>query len=193
MLDHSPVVMTISEIVVKKENIPKLINNKTNWNIFCQIIEENINLQALIRNPEQLEDETDRLIKSIQAQKSTPASQKKINTDITYPVEVRELVRRKRKARKKWQRSRAPENKTILNNLSNELKLLIKKIKNESINRYLQGLSAEKDTEYFLWKATKGLKRPKIQISPIRKDDTTWARSSKQKAKLFAMHLEETF
>lgn len=66
MLDHSPVVMTISEIVVKKENIPKLINNKTNWNIFCQIIEGNINLQALIRNPE-LEDETDRLIKSIQA------------------------------------------------------------------------------------------------------------------------------
>lgn len=64
---------------------------------------------------------------------------------------------------------------------------------NRSIGTYRDYLLRKTDITYSLWKATKGLKRPKMQISPIRKDDTTWARSSKQKAKLFAMHLEETF
>jgi len=50
-----------------------------------------------------------------------------------------------------------------------------------------------KRTEYFLWKATKRLKRPIMQIPPIRKDDGTWARSARQKADLFATYLEETF
>jgi hypothetical protein len=69
---------------------------------------------------------------------------------------------------------------------------LIKDIKNETINKYLQDLTAKKDTEYSLWQATKGLKRAKTQIPPIKKDKT-WARSVKQKANLFAIYLEEMF
>lgn len=34
--DHLSVVMTISETIFVKENIPKLLNNKTNWDIFRQ-------------------------------------------------------------------------------------------------------------------------------------------------------------
>lgn len=60
---------------------------------------------------------------------STSTSLKKRNKNITYPVEVRDLVARKRKARKRWQRNRAPENKTTLNKLINNLKSLIKKVK----------------------------------------------------------------
>lgn len=49
-----------------KENIPKLTNSKTNWDTFRQIIEDNINLQVSIKDPQQLEDETETLIKNIQ-------------------------------------------------------------------------------------------------------------------------------
>lgn len=89
----------------------------------------------------------DKLVETIQQStwESTPNNHKKTSNYPIYPVEVRDLIGRKRKARKRWQNSRAPEDKTLLNKLCNDLKSLIKKIKNESINNFLQGLSAEKD------------------------------------------------
>ncbi len=74
-----------------------------------------------------------------------------------------------------------------------KLKSLIRTVKNETISAYLSSLTGQKDSEYSLWKATKVLKRPTISTAPIRNEDGRWARSSKQKADLFARHLEETF
>lgn len=54
-------------------------------------------------------------------------------------------------------------------------------------------MSADKSIDYSLWKATKGLKRPKTQAAPIRKDNNEWARSDKEKADVFANQLERTF
>ena len=55
---------------------------------------------------------------------------------------------------------------------------------------YLQNLTADKSTEYSLWKATK---RPKMQATPIKKDNDEWARSDMEKAEIFADLLERTF
>lgn len=194
--DHSPVTMTLSEMIIRKEKAPRLTSKETHWDLFCELIEEKINLQVPIKNAIQLEDELELLNETIQcaAVESTPSTmQKHTNQNKTYPIEVKELVQKKRKARKTWQINRSPENKTILNNLCNKLKSLIKEVKNKSINSYLTSLTGEKDTEYSLWRATKSLKRPKIHIPPIKKDDGTWARSDKQKADLFAEYLEEIF
>lgn len=193
--DHSPVILTLSETIIKKENLPTLTNKKTNWNLFHDLIEEQINLQVAIRDPYKLEEELEQLNVTIQnaAFESTPITTSDNNPHRTYPVEVRELVSKKRKARKTWQTNRTTENKRILNSLCNELKALIKEVKNETITKYLKGLTDGKETEYSLWKATKGLKRPTAQIPPIKKDNGTWVRSAKLKAELFAEHLEETF
>lgn len=193
--DHSPVIMTLSTMLIEKENLPKLTNNKTNWDLFKNILEEQINLHVSIETTAQLEDELEVLNSSIQqaAWESSPIIHTKFVMKQNYPLEVRELVREKRKARKTWQRTRAPEHKNILNFLCNKLKLLIVQIKNETINKQLRGLSALKDDDYSLWKATKGLKRPKMHVPPIKNDDGTWAKSDKQKVSLFAAHLEETF
>jgi hypothetical protein len=194
--DHTSVIMTISELIVtNKATAPKLTTGKTDWYLFSSLVEVNINLHVPIKDPVQLEEELERFIEIIQraAWDSTPISYKKGNKEINYPVELRELIKKKRKARKDWQRNRAPENKKILNKLCIKIKSFIKELKNESINRYLQNLTAQKDTEYSLWKATKGIKRPKIQAPPIKNDNGTWARSAKQKADLFAAYLEETF
>lgn len=93
------------------------------------------------------------------------------NNGIIYPIKIRQMVKKKKKMQKKWQQSRAPQYKTELNRLSNKLKERIKEIKNETINSYLQNLTVNKSTKYSLWKAAKGLKRPKIQAAPIRKDN----------------------
>ena len=86
-----------------------------------------------------------------------------------------------------------PQDKTALNGLCTKLKALIKVVKNETVCKYLSSLAPTKDSDYSLWKATKGLKRPKTQIPPIKTNDGKWARSAKDKADLFAEHLEETF
>jgi hypothetical protein len=49
------------------------------------------------------------------------------------------------------------------------------------------------DTDYSLWKATKGLKQPTQRIPPVRKTDQTWARSDKEKANNFAAHSKNIF
>lgn len=193
--DHSPVIMTLSETVIQKVNPVRLTNKRTNWDLFRELAEKEINLQVPIQTPIQIEEELDRLTSTIQesAWQSTPLGHNVSIRPNNYPLEVRELVAKKRKARKSWQTNRTRENKLKLNNLCNKLKSLIKHVKNETVNRYLSVLNDQKDTEYSLWKATKALKRPKNHTAPIRNDDGTWARSDKQKADLFAKHLEETF
>ena len=54
-------------------------------------------------------------------------------------------------------------------------------------------MSNEKSTYYSLWKATKNLKRPTSQISPILDNEGGWVRTSQQKVELFATHLENIF
>lgn len=163
--------------------------------MFKQLVEEKIELQVPIKSENEIEKEIDRLLDVIQssAWESTPKLSSRRENSIIYPIEIRELVQQKRKARKKWQTTRMPQDKTALNGLCTKLKALIKVVKNETVGKYLSSLAPTKDSDYSLWKATKGLKRPKTQIPPIKTNDGKWARSAKDKADLFAEHLEETF
>ena len=56
-----------------------------------------------------------------------------------------------------------------------------------------QGLAPTEATDYSLWKATRKIKQPQHQISPIRINRNTWARTDKQKAMAFAEHLASVF
>ena len=103
------------------------------------------------------------------------------------------MISEKSKLRKTWQQTRLPQDKTKLNNFSQKLKRSIKQIKNDSINTYLQELTNDSSTDYSLWKTTKNLKTPILQIPLIRQEDGSWAKNNEQKAKIFANHLEKTF
>lgn len=128
-----------------------------------------------LKSPEYIEKEVELFITDLQraAWNNTPAinSTKNSISGIIYPFEIRQMVNEKKKIRKRWQQSRAPQHKTELNRLSNKLKERIKEIKNATISSYLQKLTADKSTDYSLWRATKGLKRLKVQALPIRKDN----------------------
>lgn len=110
-----------------------------------------------------------------------------------YPTEIKEMVVEKRKARRIWQQTRNPVDKNKLNNLTQRLRRAIQQIKNETFTSYLKNLSPDKDTNYSLWQATKRIKRPIMQIPPIRSPNGEWARDNKSKAEVFAIHLEKVF
>lgn len=193
--DHSPVILLLGEALIKKEGPPRLTSNRTNWEGFRNDCETNIALNVSLKTPFELEDEVDRFVEAIQraAWRNTPSRSYKINRNEKYPREIIELVREKRKARKKWQNTRAPQHKTVLNRLCNRLRDSIREFKSNKIATYLENLSAERESNYSLWKALKGIRKPQMQAPPIRKNDRTWAKSDKEKAELFALHLEETF
>jgi len=74
-----------------------------------------------------------------------------------------------------------------------ELKHMLRTLKNEGIQNYLQGLTPTEATYYSLWKAIRKIKQPQYQIPPIRINRNTWARTDKQKAAAFAKHLTSFF
>jgi non-homologous end joining protein Ku len=49
-----------------------------------------------------------------------------------YPKEILELISEKRKQRKKWHQTKAPQDKARLNNLTSQLKEEIKQLKNDT-------------------------------------------------------------
>ncbi len=130
--DHSPILMTLSENIIQKEGNPFLVNNQTNWKCFKQSLEGKINLMVPLRNEEQLEKEVQKFVNDIQqsAWENTPETKKKIKGN-NYPMEIRKLLAEKRRARRIWQQTRAPQDKTNLNNLTQQVRREIKDLKDE--------------------------------------------------------------
>lgn len=154
--DHSPVLLTISENIIKKENNPVLVNRFRDWDSFKSSLEAKINLLVSLENTQQLEKEAEQFVQNVQqaAWENTPAIQRRIKGN-NYPKEIKELIMEKRKLRKRWQQTRAPGDKTKLNNATQQLKREIQQIKNESISIYLSNLTYDSNTDYSLWKAAK--------------------------------------
>lgn len=193
--DHIPVLLTLSSNVIKKQCKVSLTNKKTDWDLFRANLEEMITLSVRLRTPIEIDSAIEQLTNNVvrAAKLATPDIPARTNCEITYPMEVRELVKEKRKARKKWHRTRDPSDKTIWNRTSRLLHNKIKEVKNETFKSYLSNLSATKDSDYSLWKATKQMKRPRAYVPPIRKEDGSWARCDQDKAEMYARHLEHAF
>ena len=193
--DHTPVILTLSDTIISKPPKATLTNKFTDWGKFKIILEGVINLKVPLKTNDQLEKDVDIFTEQIiTAAKECTPERKNVIPGVNYSIEVKEMILEKRRARRKWQHSRHPDDKNVFNRLSQQLKRHLNDLKNEGIGTFLEGLSAEKDTNYNLWKATKRIKRPIQSASPpLRRLDNSWARSNQEKADLHADHLENVF
>jgi len=192
--DHSPVIVQISTRILNKTKSQNLYNKKTDWNQYRSILNERINLNVPLKTEENLEHAIKTLNENIQeAAKFATPNMKSINSDVIYPIEIKNMIVNKRKLRKRWQITRCPMDKQILNRATKEIKNALYDMKNACIQNYLKNLTATEITEYSLWKATRSLKRPAQHIPPIKKPDDSWARSDTEKTLVFAEHIKEVF
>ncbi len=192
--DHSAVILTLSMHIIKKSAKPALANKTTNWEHFRIDLQKSINLKVNLKTWEQLEMETENLTLLIQRAAFTNTGKiKHITKGINYPRETRELIREKRKARQKWQQTRDPADKRVLNNKTQRLTREIQIFTEESKRSYQANLSATREANYSLWKASSASGKAIKPIPPIRKGAGPWAISNKQKAELFADYLASTF
>lgn len=192
--DHSAVILKFSEDIVKKAAKPVLTNRSTDWSSFKLELETKINLSVSLNTIEELENATENFMKLVQnvAWSNTKLSETKKVTN-SYPEYILNKMKEKRKARKRWQQSRDPADKNILNNLAQSLSRQIKWFKENSLKNHLTELSAKKESNYSLWKATKESKKSVAHNAPIKKLDGTWAKSNREKAEIFAEHLADIF
>lgn len=148
-----------------------------------------------LKTIQDIDEQAERLIETIKeaAKQVTPVTSENPIISVSYPLEVRQRVRERRKLRRKWHQTRLPEDKTSFNRTNNGLNRLIKKIKQESFNSYLLNLSPQADHDYSLWKATKRFKRPVIHVPPLKNAQGGWAKRDEEKAELFAQHLATVF
>lgn len=192
--DHSPIVLTLSKNIIQKSPATALTNHRTNWNLFNSLLEEKIHLAVPLQTINQLDSEVQKFTTDIQQSswESTPILNKRVSGN-NYPLEIRNRIKEKRRARRIWHQTRSPQDKNIVNRLTRQLKHAIIDWKNVTFNNYLSRLSNHKTSDYSLWKATKSLKRPQLSAAPIKNSDGSWARNNQQKAVAFAIHLENTF
>lgn len=193
--DHSPIILTLSEQIIRKTQNPVLTNQKTDWDKFKIEINRLVNLNDNLDSPGAVDGELEKLVHTIQdvAWECTPEIRKKLK-GINYPCEIVAAIKEKRKARKKWQARRVPALKGALNKAADKLRELMHEIQEATNEHLITSLTSDRSTDYSLFKATKHLKRPIVQASPI-KDGTTgkWIKDNQEKADAFACHLENIF
>lgn len=192
--DHSPITLYLSESVILKDNNLSLVNKCTDWESFRLDLDSSIDLKVPLKNPEQLENDLRKFILNIQksAWNNTPQV-KTQSRNIYYPMKIRYLIAEKRRQRQKWHATRAPRDKTILNNLTKKLKREIQSFNDVTMDTKLSELTSDRTTDYSLWKMTRNLNKPSRNIPPITQGNGSWAISNEQKAARFAEHLQQTF
>lgn len=192
--DHSPIILTLSNRLIEKPTRSHITNKNTDWDLFKQRVSEKINLQIRLKTREELDWAVAHIQSTLieSAKAATPKPKEAYPTTIRYPRMIIEAVRERRKARHRWQTTRDPADKTRFNKLSKKVKDLIRENDNETFELQLAELDATRETDYSLWKMARKNK-PLKYVPPIRTTDSDWARSDKEKAKVFADHLEKVF
>jgi len=160
--------------------------------ITLHTLDERIDKQIPLKSKSDIETAVAILTAEIQqaARLATPPPRPQPLSD-NSPLYIKQKLTDKRKARRRWQITWAPEDKQIYNKQAKELKHLHNH-KNNSIQQYLENLTPHKDTNCSLWKVTRNLKQPQHHTPPLQQDNT-WVRTDEQKATAFAHHLSTVF
>lgn len=191
--DHSPVILTVDYAINLKPRPCKLHSKKTNWNNYKSFIRENLENNLSLKTEDEIIRAVELFTNIIQraAWCSTPPDNH--NSILTCSASVRNSIREKRKAKKQWQITKYPPDKTKLNRITSELKTLLTEEENTDFETRMQSLSNTKDTDYSLWKVVGKNKRIPKANHPIRKSDNSWTKSNLEKANRFAEHLSDVF
>jgi hypothetical protein len=185
--DHTPIIVTMHTSITETQQTPMLCNKCTDWDAFRELLDERIDTKIPLKSKLNIEEGIQQA-----AWQATPPLRSQHVTD-SCPSYIKYKLTDKRKARRRWQTTRAPEAKHTYNKLAKDLKHLLLLHKNAGIQQYLEKLTPHKDTNYSLWETTRKLKQPRHHIPPLRLQNNTWARTDEQKTTTFAHHLSTVF
>jgi len=193
--DHSPVLLHLGGKPENVNNTPH--SRQINFNLFQNKLDEYISLNIRLKTRDDIDSASQFLITTIQkAITDSTSSPSNTNTPIkphqyTYlPQNLKELIKKKRQARKIWHQTRYPEHKHELNKLTNKLKKDLQTFKTNQFHSFLSSLTPVNGS---LWKSIKNKTKRKDVVPPLTNPNNTLAITDSEKANLFGNHLSEIF
>lgn len=72
--DHSPIIVTMSTVVLKSETPKRLTNKRTDWNQYRRLVEQNCHLDIPLRTPADIDVAAEKLKEALEisAEKASP-------------------------------------------------------------------------------------------------------------------------
>lgn len=191
--DHSPVLLILNSTPNIMESQCKLHSRRTNWQYYKELVSASLCRNVRLKTEDDISNAIEHLVLCIQqaAWNSTP--EQSFYRIPHYSVEARRKLAEKRKARKRWQITRYPWDKSALNRLTSELRDILQQEDNTQFTTEILNLDPTKATNYSLWKKTGKIKKQSKTNHPIRNSDNSWTKTNSEKAARFAQHLEEVF
>ena len=192
--DHSPIIVIINSKLSSSVCPAKLHNKKTNWNLFKYYVDEGMPTQIPLKCGADIDEAVEIFNFVIQTAgwSSTP-SLTSSNRSYQTQHHIKDLIIEKRRLRKRWQETRHPETKKLLNIATKGLRKALEKQNTEETKQFLLKLTPTKTTNYSLWKHVKSTLNPTQRTPPIRSENGNWAKTSEEKVKLFAEHFSSVF
>lgn len=192
--DHSPSLLYVNTRHITTDQPCKLHSKKTNWHYFRYLVRTNLNTDIPLKSDDDISECVEHLIKVIQNASWNSTPQQSFNCTIKSSAEIRKKIAEKRKSRKRWQTTKSPADKAILNKLTKDLQNLLQSENDKNLEREIKKLGPTMATDYSLWKITKKIKHPRTRVNhPVRKTDHSWTKSNQEKADTFASYLKTVF
>ncbi|CAH2265380.1 jg13337 [Pararge aegeria aegeria] len=129
--NHIPVILTIGTTILKKQNVEPspVCCKRTVWEAFRSIVNEELQLQIAHKSEEDIDDATNVLMTTIQSAcwKCTPEDTSPLERHVVL-AEIKLVILEKRRLRRLLHNSRHPQDKTVFNKASKDLKTIIAKV-----------------------------------------------------------------
>jgi hypothetical protein len=121
--DHTPVILTISTLVIYNEPPDTLYNIRTDWGSFREYIDSKIELKKALKTTEDIDSATKYITTLIQegCWRNTPVMERPDKNE-NQPLNIKYKVLEKRRLRRVWHQSRLRDDKVRLDRASRELK-----------------------------------------------------------------------
>lgn len=150
--DHTPVILNVTTTVNLAAPPLRIHNpNTTDGTIYRNIITTETELKTKINTIEELERQLEQLnmtihtaVNSATPKKSGKGQPLKHNS---YPKDIKEKIRERRRLRKVWHTTRYPSDKAASNSFSNELKALISTLENDNVQHYLSNQECHQEAK----------------------------------------------
>jgi hypothetical protein len=186
--------VTLTSQPIRPDTPPRLRNKLANWDYFKHLINERLLLQIPLKITDDIEEAVTFFTDTVQWAGLKATSPLPAITRINAcPLIIQQQLAAKRKLRRDSHHFRTPDRKGLLNAATQDIKQLLRTIKNDQVQTFLQELTPTAATDYSLWKATKNHKRVTLPSPPLRTHLRTWTNNNFDKAHTFAHHLSEIF
>lgn len=192
--DHLPISIKLSTKIIKKPDYTIKLYQKANWNDLNNYVAINYNSRCIknVNTPQKLDYNCDILTKILQEVDHLIPTKKLKNRPRLISKNLQNLIKEKRKLRRKYYRTRSKDDKNQVNNITKQIKRELKTLINQQNLTKYKNLS---DGNSLNWKAINNLREDKQRDSqiPTIKVNNQKITDTSEKLLHFKNHFENIF